>query len=398
MPEIRDTQTDKKTYGPKSGFGKIAIMAGAIVAFTIGAGFATGQEVLQYFSSYGFWGIFGGGLIMLTMLIITYVFVARVGHRERFTKPTGLFYFLGGRYLGIVLDFFFVVQMFLLFTMMISGGGALFQQHYGMSVYLGGILVAIVVSATAWFGLRNLIEIIGRIGPLIVLAAIALGIVGLFNATDGLVEGNSMVADLEIVQASAHWLPAAISYAGVVILMLTPFVGTLGKGSATRKQAGIGGAAGAIAFTIGGMIAALGLLANIGRVYDMDIPLMVLAQDISPAVASLISVVILAGIYTTAVPLLWSVSSRFYKDRTTGFKVVTILTAVIGSIVGLAVPFPQLVNFTFQMSGYVGILVFILIIIHLLFRRGKTAPVSSEKPAETVESATSETPKTVEAR
>lgn len=86
-------------------------------------------------------------------------------------------------------------------------------------------------------------------------------------------------------------------------------------------------------------------------------------------IASLISVVILAGIYTTAVPLLWSVSSRFYKDRTTGFKVVTVLTAVIGSVVGLAVPFPQLVNFTFQMSGYVGILVFVLIIVHLIFRQ-----------------------------
>lgn len=374
MSRMRYTRRDKKTFGPENGFAKIALMAGAIVAFTIGSGFATGQEVLQYFTSYGFWGIFGGGLIVLTMLVITYVFVARVGYRERFTKPTGLFYFLGGRYLGMVLDFFFVLQMFLLFTMMISGGGALFKQHYGLSVYLGGVAVAVIVTATAWFGLRNLIEIIGRIGPLIVLAAIALGFVGLFNATDGLVEGNRIVTELEIVQASEHWLPATISYAGVVILMLAPFVGTLGKGSTNRKQAGIGGAAGAIAFTVGGMIAALGLLANIGRVFDKDIPLMVLAQDISPMVASLISVVILAGIYTTAVPLLWSVSSRFYKDRTTGFKVVTVLTAVIGSIIGLAVPFPQLVNFTFQMSGYVGILVFILIIVHLVFRHRKATP------------------------
>ena len=369
MSRMRYTRRDKKTFGPENGFAKIALMAGAIVAFTIGSGFATGQEVLQYFTSYGFWGIFGGGLIVLTMLITTYVFVARVGYKERFTKPTGLFYFLGGRYLGTVLDFFFVLQMFLLFTMMISGGGALFKQHYGLSTYLGGLAVAVVVTATAWFGLRNLIEIIGRIGPLIVLAAIALGFVGLLNATDGLAKGNRIVADLEIVQASGHWLPATISYAGVVILMLAPFVGTLGKGSTNKKQAGIGGAAGAIAFTVGGMITALGLLANIGRVFDKDIPLMVLAQDISPMIASLISVVILAGIYTTAVPLLWSVSSRFYKDRTTGFKVVTVLTAVIGSVVGLAVPFPQLVNFTFQMSGYVGILVFVLIIVHLIFRQ-----------------------------
>lgn len=30
--------------------------AGAIIAFLIGSGFATGQEILQYFTSYGYWG------------------------------------------------------------------------------------------------------------------------------------------------------------------------------------------------------------------------------------------------------------------------------------------------------------------------------------------------------
>src|SRR5699024_9414093 len=147
---------------------------------------------------------------------------------------------------------------------------------------------------------------------------------------------------------------------------------------------------GAIAFTVGGMIAGLGLLANIGRVFDMDIPLMVLAQDISPVVASLISVVILTGIYTTAVPLLWSVSSRFYKDRTTGFKVVTILTAAVASFVRLGVPIPHPLNPTAPMCGHVAILFFAPAARHPLCWRGKLA----SKPGPAVEPTTPDAPKT----
>ena len=33
--------------------------AGAFTAFLIGSGFATGQEVLQYFASYGYLGVLG---------------------------------------------------------------------------------------------------------------------------------------------------------------------------------------------------------------------------------------------------------------------------------------------------------------------------------------------------
>lgn len=40
-------------------------IAGAYIAFLIGSGFATGQEVLQYFTSYGYMGIIGALLTLV---------------------------------------------------------------------------------------------------------------------------------------------------------------------------------------------------------------------------------------------------------------------------------------------------------------------------------------------
>ena len=37
-------------------WGRVATYAGAFIAFLIGSGFATGQEVVQYFSAYGWQG------------------------------------------------------------------------------------------------------------------------------------------------------------------------------------------------------------------------------------------------------------------------------------------------------------------------------------------------------
>lgn len=363
----------------------IIIMAGAIAAFTIGSGFSTGQEVLQYFASYGFWGVFGTSAVLLLMLVVGFMTFAKIGHDQQFKKPTEIFYYLGGKFLGTLLDYFYIVYMFLLFTMMIAGGGALFEEHYSISKYVGGVVVAAVVSATAWFGLRNLIGIIGRIGPLIVVIAIGLGTFGVVNGSDGLINGNRVVSDLDILQGSSHWLLAGISYAGVVIMMLAPFVGALGKRITSRRLAIGGGAMGGVMFTTGCLIVGLGVLANISRVYDVDIPLLVIARDFHPIVASLISVMILAGIYTTAVPLLWSVASRFYDDSTTGFKTVTIVSAVIGSIVGLLVPFAQLVNWIYSASGYIGAFVLLLAVVHLIFGRGRrdkrSVPVETVVPA-----------------
>ena len=36
---------------------RVLILAGAVIAFTIGSGFATGQEIIQYFTAYGWQSI-----------------------------------------------------------------------------------------------------------------------------------------------------------------------------------------------------------------------------------------------------------------------------------------------------------------------------------------------------
>lgn len=90
--------------------------------------------------------------------------------------------------------------------------------------------------------------------------------------------------------------------------------------------------------------------------------MLVLANDLSPVLASGISLMILAGIYTTAVPLLWTVSSRFIADNTPRFKHLTLALAAAGTVIGLVLPFSQMVNIVYAINGYVGILLLALML------------------------------------
>src|SRR5699024_5727749 len=101
---------------------------------------------------------------------------------------------------------------------------------------------------------------------------------------------------------------------------LAAFLAALGKTARNRREVVGGGVLGGALVALACVIVALGLLANIQQTYDAEIPMLVLANNVGPVLASGISIMILAGIYTTAIPLLWTVSSRFADDRSKKFK------------------------------------------------------------------------------
>ncbi|WP_343956672.1 hypothetical protein [Yaniella flava] len=387
-------QREKKTHlfsTNRSSMMRVLTYGGAIMAFLIGSGFATGQEIMQYYASYGFWGLFGTGAIVLLLICFVSVQFLTVGRREQFEKPSQIFEYYAGKYVGKFFDYFSILFVFLSFTVMVSGAGAVFDEHYNLPTWVGGFGLTILVAITVVFGLNSLVDVIGKIGPVIVVVAIGLGIVGIVNADTGILAGHNMVDDLELQQASNHWAIAGLSYVGFCMLWLAAFLTALGRTVPTHREARAGGLAGGAIFSLACIIVGMGLLANIERIAGMQIPMLALANDIAPVVASLISVMILAGIYTTAIPLLWTVSSRFFPDGTRKYKFLTIGLALLGTVIGLWLPFDEMVNIVYVLNGYVGaVLLAIMVVVTLrraiIKRRtpsGETehAPVASSRAA-----------------
>ncbi|MFK3836906.1 hypothetical protein [Microbacterium sp. NPDC087868] len=374
MSKVSATRANLDTVEKGSVF-RVLTYAGAIIAFLIGSGFATGQEILQYFTSYGYWGVFGTGILVLLLMAYVAVEFFVVGQARKFDRPSRIFHYYCGKYLGSFFDYFSILFVFLSFTVMVAGAGAVFEEHYGLSKFLGGIGLAVAVGISVWFGLKSLVDVIGKIGPLIVVVAVGLGLLGIFRNPAGIAEGQALLPDLDLTQASTNWFMAGLSYVGFCMLWLAAFLTALGKNARNRKEAAAGGFVGAAIFSLACIVVGLGLLANITRVGGTEIPMLVLAEDISPVLAGGISVMILAGIYTTAVPLLWTVSSRFAADKTPKFKYLTITLALLGTVIGLVLPFSQMVNIVYVINGYVGILLLVLMLVKTVLRTVRRQPV-----------------------
>lgn len=89
-----------------------------------------------------------------------------------------------------------------------------------------------------------------------------------------------------------------------------------------------------------GIVMYLAMISDIGNLYMKEIPSLYLADNISPIVGVCFSVALILGIYTTAVPLLWSVTNRIVEDEHPKFKLVTTVIAILACIGG----FYRLVN------------------------------------------------------
>ena len=359
-------------------WGRVITYAGAFIAFLIGSGFATGQEVVQYFSAYGWQGAMGIAVVMLLFVYVGREFVL-IGKAENVQNSGDMYTFLCGNVLGRFFDYFAIVFIYMSFIVMIGGTGATVAQQYGMAPWIGAVCMGTVVALTVICGLDKIVNVLGKVGPAIVLLTIALGLWGILKQPQGLSNVEATLAPLNLMKASSNWLFAALSYVGFCMLWLAGFMGLMGSSAKNLREVTSGAVLGAIGFSVALFIIALGLLANMEFIAGSMVPTLKLAASIHPMFASVFSVIVLAGIYTTAVPLLWQASARFTDGKSTGFKALTVVLTLIGVVVGLNVPFDTLVNVIYVINGYVGFVLLLFMVAHTIKR--KRAPQNQRSVA-----------------
>lgn len=356
---------------------QIIIYAGAFIAFLIGSGFATGQEIMQYFVAYGYMGILGALVVFALFVYVGYSFT-KAGYDNKFPKRSDIYTYYCGKAIGKFYDYFSIIFIFMSFIVMIGGAGATLNQQYGLPNAVGGIGLAILAGVTVVFGLNKIVDVIGSIGPVIAVMAILLGLIAIMQNPAGLSRANEIIPQLHLLKASSNWVYAAASYVGFCMLWLATFMSSMGAEAKSLKEATMGSIFGAIGFSAAVIIVALGLMTHIEQVAGSMVPSLILAGNIHPTVAIVFSLTVAAGIYTTATPLLWTVVARITNEGSKNWIIVVIVLAIIGTFIGLKVPFDRLVNIIYVINGYVGILLLALMIIKDV-RNMKKAKSENEK-------------------
>ncbi|MFB8388403.1 hypothetical protein ACFC3F_14795 [Microbacterium sp. NPDC055910] len=343
--------------------GTVVTFMGAIVAYLIGSGFATGQESMQYFSSFGAAGATGALIITLAQYAYFTIVALRDGRNLRLKSTNEIFEYYCGKYLGKFFGIFAPAFFFCMYAVMLSGAGAALEQHFGWNVQIGIFAMAIATLLTVMLGLDGLVSIMSKLGPVIVALAIIVGIVGIVMNPGGIADSNETLADIDVLQAAPNWAISGFIFPGIGLLMLVPFLAGIGRKARNDREAAVSGFVGALTFVIAVAIVAFGLLANIGEVYDQQIPMLWIADQVFAGSGLIFSIVLFAGIYTTAVPLLWVAVNRIESnDKSTRARILALIGTVVAVLLA-QVPFANLVNLLYPIAGYLTLILLVCIVV-----------------------------------
>lgn len=106
------------------------------------------------------------------------------------------------------------------------------------------------------------------------------------------------------------------------------------------------------------------LISNIDLVWDAPMPTLILANRMSSALALVFAAVIFVGIYTSAVPLLWTGVKRVAAEGTRRYRIATVASGVFGCLIACLVPYAPLLNVLYGLNGYMGFALMAFMIVH----------------------------------
>ncbi len=336
----------------------------AYMSVVIGGGFASGQEVLQFFTGYGLIGVIGT-LVSAVLFAFLGMQIARISSSMQAGSHKRVLYTLFGTRAGFVVD---VVLSFFLFgvgVVMLAGSGSIFAQQYGLPPLLGGILMTVLVIATLCLNVRGIINLISVVMPFLLVLVLAITSYSIYTSTASSETLNVIAKEIPTISSSwsiSSWIFGAVLYASFNIAVGFPMLAVIGGMTSSQKFAGRGGALGGLGLGLLIFLLNIGLFANIDQLVGVEMPTLALAANISPALAVVMSVSLICMIYSTAVGMFFAFGARFAAPESTRFKWLSAVFAVVG--LGLSqVGFSKLIGTVYPMLGVVGLIMIVAIIV-----------------------------------
>ena len=368
------------------------LTAGALVSFNVGAGFASGNELLQFFGSWG-----NGTVVAVIAAFITTIIYCLclfyIGQSVSFEKTIDTYQFFAGKILGRFFQIFVLILTFATAMLMFSGAGSLLWQEFGVPQWVGAVILGVIAVVVVLGGLKTVQSVLGCAGIVILAFVLVFGIISLVNPGSSMDQASGvteMVKEGKIYQANMFNLfpfslidslsnlnsPVleGILYGTLCITTGFPFYLSLGQKSEKNSEA-IGSAIlAAVAFMACVSLVLVLVMMNFDAVINPEtdemfpFPAVAAVGKLWPVGSWTYVIIIFIGIFTTYTGFLWSINHIMFdrNEDSKGSHIFVVIITIFGICLGSVIPFSQLVNILQPLSGVVGVLMIITIIVKTL--------------------------------
>ncbi|HEY2420316.1 MAG TPA: hypothetical protein VGI04_02815 [Neobacillus sp.] len=328
-------------------------IAAVYVGTVVGAGFATGKEIVEFFSRFGFFG-FISILMSGYLLVILGSKLMRIAAEINAKSYQEFNTYLFGKWAGRGINFFMLFMLLGVSAVMLAGAGAVFEEQLGLPKNLGVGLTIFFSFLVMMVGTKGLFAVNTFVVPLMISFSLLLMI---YSVRIPHFAGQFFF----IPHADDGWksVLAPFSYAalnlGLAQAVLVPIANEV-KDDWTIKWGGILGGAALTLILISSHITLI-MLPNL-ELYE--IPMAVIMKNLAPFLFWIYVLVIYGEIFTSVIGNVFGLDRQLkqYMPVPTMVSITTIF--IVCYIIGL-VDYGKLLSYLYPLFGYVSLLFFVLL-------------------------------------
>lgn len=335
-------------------------LASVYIGTVIGAGFASGQEIIQFFGVFGYKGIFGIILASVLFSALGAVVLLSV-YRNRITCYSEYITPLFGRRISKIIELIVISFLFIGFCIMLAGSGAIFKEQLNISDNIGIYLMAFLCFLTLAFSVKGISFVNKLVVPFLIIGIVLVG--STVMAKEGFVLSNFHGAN---ITKTGNWITSSILYVSYnsisAIVMMTSLLPII----TNKKQALKGGILGGLGLGIMAIFILLSILILYTDVYNIEVPMAKVAQRLGSWCGYIYSIILWLAMFTTAIASGFGCVNRVYSS----FKGNQLFISGVFCIIAIPfakVGFSSLVSKLYPLYGYIGLFILIYIITNQIF-------------------------------
>ncbi|MFS0861828.1 hypothetical protein [Fredinandcohnia sp. 179-A 10B2 NHS] len=330
-----------------------AFQIGAVYVGTIvGAGFATGREIVEFFTQYGIYGLAGIGISgFLFIWLGTRIML--IANRIQADSYKEFNEYLFGKKAAIIVNILMLLVLVGVSSVMLSGAGAVFHEQLGLSYQLGIFLTIILSIFVLLFGIKGLFGVNMFVVPIMIFFSVVLAIEVIVT------EPVSILQTVETEHTSYRWIISPFLYAAFNLTMAMPVLVPLAKEMKDEKTLRWGGLIG------GGSLCLILLTSHISLsalpdVKLYEIPMAEVMKHFMFTFYWLYILVIYGEIFTSVIGNIFGLERQVRKM----IKVPSLM--IVGGILAVSYVISQLgygslISFLYPLFGYVSLIVLVLL-------------------------------------
>ncbi|MDR2939232.1 MAG: hypothetical protein LBV08_02815 [Clostridiales bacterium] len=338
-------------------------IAGVYVAMIVGAGFASGQELMQFFLKYGLWGFLGLAISSFLIFLVGYA-VLDISITNNFNSQSDFLRGLTGDKASLIIETLIGFMFFVFYATMVSAAGAAFSQAFNFDFTLVVIVFSVLCFVSLFFGIEAVVKINSSLAPFMVIGGVLTGLYIIIFEAKGVFSPGLLTA------AKYNWLTSSIAYAAYNIVTAISVLVSVKNIAGNRKTAKRATMLSGACLYLFGSTFLLGLYLNRAFAVNFEVPILAILHKHGDIFEYVYLIILLMAIFTTAVGNGFAFID-FLSSHTKLNKLAKEIILIVLGIVFAHIGFSTLVAKAYPVFAFVGFFEIAIILYRFFKNRAK---------------------------